>query len=119
MIDAERMEAAMLAANPILKTRREYIVSRGEEQHGSWFDMETRTMEDIARVRVRRVVAALNGVDIEQVVAGDIVSLPAVMDRTFVSRLQSALLNGEVCAAIEKVVGAEACSALLGEVAAL
>ena len=109
----------MLAADPVLVRRRDYIARRETSEPGVWFDLETRSLEDAARVRVRRVVAALNGVDIGNVIAGNIESLPAIMDRTFVSRLQNALLNGEVCAAIEKVVGAEACSALLGEVAAL
>lgn len=112
-IDPACLDAAMLAAEPRLVRRRMHDATAGD----TW-RAETRSMEDAARCRVRRVIAALNGVDIERN-AAQWTDHPAILSRSFVERLKSALLNEKVCAAMDDVLGPEKSSEILGEITAL
>lgn len=75
-----------------------------------------------ARCRVRRVVAALCGVDVDGDLTGTSsqrLNAAALIDRETVAGLQTALLNPVVVAAMEKAVGAEKAAAVLGSVSLL
>ena len=78
-------------------------------------------LERVARVRVRRVVAALNGLDVERFAAPDLDegTLPVLMSREMVSRLQAGILTAAGAAALEAGLGVETAAMLMGEIAAL
>lgn len=84
-------------------------------------DLNRRMREDAARVKVRRVVAALNGFDVDRLMAPavDAVGLPVVMDRALVDRLKAALCNERVFAAIAGEIGDAAAGDLVGAVGIL
>lgn len=82
---------------------------------------EGRFMMDAARVKVRRIVAALNGTDVEaQVSTGtSLKDAPALVSRMLLHGVKAALLTDSVAAAMEKAIGEDAAAELLGELAAL
>lgn len=122
-IKAEYMNAAVAAADPVLGRRRAYVagLAADDPAHRSKaFSEETDYLERAARVRVRRVVAALNGLDIETTNAPDMDETGVVLlSREMVDRLKTALLNGTVASALDSVMGQEAASVLMGEIAVL
>lgn len=112
MIDDARLDAAMLAADPTLKAKRAHAEANGS------FAGEIRALEDAARVRVRRVVAALNGIDVEND-CSPWTEPPAMVGRRTVEALKAALLNETTYAAVESEIGTEGAVALMGEIASL
>lgn len=116
MIDAARLDAAILAADPGLILRRRQT-GEMEKPSKAWTD-ETTSLENAARVRVRRVIAALNGIDVERN-AAPWTDPPALLTREIVTELCSALCDEVVFAAIEKTIGADRAAALMGAITAL
>lgn len=115
-IPPEHLDAAILAADPRIARRRADTAAM-EKPSAAWKE-ETRHLEDAARVRVRRIVAALNGIDVENNVAAW-TDPPAILQRRFADRLKTALLNTRVAAALDAELGAEAAATLMGEIAVL
>lgn len=116
MIDAARLDAAMRAADPGLVRRRAQTLEM-EKPSKAWTD-ETTSLENAARVRVRRVIAALNGIDVEKM-AAVWTEPPALLTREIVIELCSALCDEIVFTAIEKTIGPERAAALMGAITAL
>jgi hypothetical protein len=87
---------------------------------GSAERQEIEAKRGAARTRVYRVLAALNGIDIEKHVAPrEGVEVPVVLPRETFGRLQTAILNEAVFAALATVIGENDANTLLGEIAAL
>jgi hypothetical protein len=118
-IRADWLDAAMVAAYPQLGMRRKEVEWLSETAiNSAAYAAETKSLENVARARVRRVVAALNGVDIENS-CSTWTEPPALLPRETVSRLKAALLNERVGAAMDDTIGSDAAAELLGEIAAL
>jgi hypothetical protein len=117
-ISADRLDAAMLATDSGLARSRERDAALPEKIRADGWLNETLRRENAARVTVRRVVAALNGIDIAAFTASW-TEPPAMLTRETADLLKSAMLNGEVFAAVEKEIGSDAAATLLGEIASL
>ena len=115
-ISASRMDAAILAADPTLIARRAQTATM-EKPSKAWLE-ETASLERAATVRVRRVLAALNGIDVEKVAAGW-TEPPALLDRSLVTELIEALCAERVFEAVERTIGPERAAALMGAITAL
>lgn len=114
-VPPDRMLAAMLAADPALVARRRMANMNAPTK--AWIE-ELKSFENAARTRVRRVVAALNGIDVEAN-ASPWTDPPAIITRDTVTELCEALCADEVYAAIEKTIGPERAAVLMGAVTAL
>jgi hypothetical protein len=87
---------------------------------GSAERQEIEAKRGAARTRAYRVLAAWNGIDVEQHIAPrDGVLVPVVLPRETFGRLQTAILNEAVFAALTTVIGEDNTNILLGEIAAL
>lgn len=124
-IKDEHMSAALVAADPSLAIYRATVdrtVAEGMEvpkpmrEHVDY-------LERCARVRVKRVVAALCGWDVENFCAPAVDSdgeMGVVMlSRDMIDKLKAALLNEAVAKALDQVIGVEAAGTLMGEIAVL
>jgi hypothetical protein len=118
-IRPEHLDAAMRAADPLIVERRKMEAMRDPAVAGTAARKEqTRLFENAARVRVRRVIAALNGIDID-VNAARWTDPPVILTRAFADRLKVALCNERVVASVEAEIGEEATADLIGTVAGL
>lgn len=115
-ISPDRLDLALLAADPILTWRRQTTLTMAKPS-AAWLE-ETKSLENAARVRVRRILAALNGVDIERE-AAQWTEVPGILPRALVKRLVDALCTDEVFAAVERQIGADAAAELMGAITAL
>ncbi len=113
-ISSDRMLAAMLAADPALAARRK--MANMENPTKAWLE-ELSSFEGAARTRVRRVIAALNGIDIEKE-AAPWTEPPAIITRATVNELCSALCDDAAYAAVERALGAARAAALMGVITA-
>lgn len=110
----ERVAMAMRVALPLLAVPLPAGADAPAREH-------RRMLEGAARTAVRRIVGALNGLNVETHTANE-VSLAdrcALMDRALLGRLRAALLNADVAAAVEKTIGEDETAALLGELAGI
>lgn len=84
---------------------------------------ELRHLVLTARVKVRRVIAALNGVNIDDdIPASNAVQwkdAPAILDKDTVKLLKRCLLDDKVVAAIEATVGEDDAAEMLGAISTL
>ena len=119
------VDAAMRVAEPrlgLLRRRMEEARDRtareGADAPSVVLEAELRLMEDIARVRVRRVLAALNGIDVDRDTSPWTDPWVA-MPRTLAERLKAAVCNAAVYAAVEAAVGVEEAEGLVGELSVL
>lgn len=106
----ERVAMAMRIALPLLATL--------PAEPADAVAREERTrLEGAARTMVRRIVGALNGLDVESHAASEVSLADRCMliDRALLGRLRAALLNADVAATVEKTVGEAETAALLGE----
>lgn len=85
---------------------------------GAARDQEARSFNDAAKVRVRRVVAALNGMDVKDR-AAPWTEIPVILTREMADKLKAAILNEKVSTALDAQIGVDAASVLMGEIAAL
>jgi hypothetical protein len=109
----------MEVAFPQLRQRRRESGHLPEETlNSAVFRSDTTCMEDTARVRVRRIVAALNGIDVEKETAAW-TEPPVLVSHGLVARLTAAFCNEAVMKALTATVGEAEAGALLGEVMTL
>jgi hypothetical protein len=117
-MNADRLEAAMSVALPSLP-RPDDI---GCWPPGSAERQELESRRGVARTRVYRVVAALNGFDVMAHAApreGATAEPPVLVPRESFDRLREAVMNETVFAALAAVAGENEANTLLGEIAAL
>jgi hypothetical protein len=110
--DDVKMRLAMEVADPWL------VDAVAEDGDGASMALTRRLREDAARVKVRRVVAALNGVDVgrETAVA---MAPPAIVTGEMVTALKAALCNDAVFSAMVDVIGEDDAGWLIGEIGML
>lgn len=124
-IKDEHMNTALVAADPSLKIYHasiaRVIADGGQPTKATYEHVDY--LERCARVKVRRVVAALCGWDIERLCSPSVDSegeMGVVMlSRDMVDKLKTALLNEAVAKALDQVIGVEAAGTLMGEIAVL
>lgn len=117
----------MLLSNPNARFPEQWLDAAARQVDASLYEVGIdRHVFDYrlraARCRVRRVVAALCGIDVDDDLAGTSAQrfdAAVVVERETVVGLQEALLNPTVVAAIEKAVGSEKAAAVLGSVSLL
>lgn len=117
-MNASRLEAAMGVALPSLPPADEI----DHLPPGSAERQELESQRGVARTRVYRVIAALNGFDIAAHVApreGALAVPPVLVPRDAFDRLRGAVMNETVFAALAAVAGENEANTLLGEIAAL
>lgn len=106
----------MAAADPFIASERDATLW----PQGSAERQQIEGQRGAARTRVYRVIAALNGIDIEKHVSPrEGVEVPVLLPGETFSRLRSAIMNEGVFAAMASVVGEQEASTLLGDIAAL
>ena len=111
-IPAAWFDMAMEAAEPRLRDYRRQSMTVADVQ----------LLEGSARTRVRRVVAALNGADVEKNAAPaslDGSPVPVLLPRALIDQLKLAMCNAGVYAAMEAAVGADAAASLVGDIGSL
>lgn len=115
-IRPEFLEAAIFAADPLLARRIENMrigLERGDAPPSKAWTEDIESTKNAARVRVRRVLAALNGINVEKECAQWTES-PAIVSRATVTELCEAFCSEEVFAAVETAIGSDRAVALMG-----
>lgn len=120
---ADRLQKAVLTLEPGLGM----LFKQGTEEGGVVAtDVEwMRSRYNAATVRLRCVIAALNGVDVDKKVVethdpvGAPSAAPVMLPRDLLARMKKALLNEAVYESLVKVVGEDEADDLLGQVAGL
>lgn len=106
----------MHAADPLIANESDAVAWHP----GSAERQEIEAKRGAARTRVYRVIAALNGIDIEKHIAPrEGVDVPLILPRETFGRLQKAIMNETVFNALSTIVGEADAATLLGEIAAL